>query len=102
MKEEKGCAVWLLLTRHTTHAETAHETKGSRSAVEDFLTAHVFKDRGGYRVYYLETAWMQVVARRGSSMRSFYESYRWARVTDIVPTNHLYVRARLYIHVSLL
>ena len=60
------------------------------------MTAHVFKDRGGYRVYYLETAWMQVVARCVSFMRSFYESYRYLRVTDAVPTNHL------SIHVSLL
>jgi len=45
-------AVWVLLSRHTVHKQ-----QGS----DDFLTVHVSKERGGYRVYYLETVWMQGV-----------------------------------------
>jgi len=44
--------VWLLLTRHTTRKQQGKD---------DFLTVHVFKQRGGRRVYHLETCWLQGV-----------------------------------------
>jgi len=47
-----SAAVWLLLTRHTTRKDQGKD---------DFLTVHVFKQRGGYRVYHLETSWLQGV-----------------------------------------
>ena len=48
----RPAAVWVLLTRHTTRKD-----QGST----DFLTVHVFRQRGGFRVYYLEQCWRQGV-----------------------------------------
>ena len=45
-------AVWILLTRHTTRKDQGRE---------DFLTVHLFKKRGGFRVYYLEDCWQMGV-----------------------------------------
>ena len=44
--------MWILLSRHTTRKDQGRD---------DFLTVHVFKERGGHRVYYLEKAWEQGV-----------------------------------------
>uniref|UniRef100_A0A7S4BPK7 Calpain catalytic domain-containing protein n=1 Tax=Chrysotila carterae TaxID=13221 RepID=A0A7S4BPK7_CHRCT len=49
---DRAAAVWLLLTRHTTRKQQGKD---------DFLTVHVFKQRGGRRVYHLETCWLQGV-----------------------------------------
>lgn len=52
----RSAAVWLLLSRHTQRgASTTHGQEGK----DDYLTVHVFKARGGHRVYYLETCWRQ-------------------------------------------
>ena len=40
--------VWLLLSRHTTFKEQGRD---------DYLTVHLFKERGGHRVYFLENVW---------------------------------------------
>ena len=50
--EGKPAAVWLLLSRHTARKEQGRD---------DYLTVHVFKERGGHRVYYLEHCWRQGV-----------------------------------------
>ena len=52
-------AVWLLLSRHTT--KPFQEKMGKDYYRDDFLTVHVFQQRGGYRVYYLEECWRQGV-----------------------------------------
>ena len=46
----KSAAVWVLLSRHTVRKD---------QGADDYLTVHVAKERGGFRVYYLETVWMQ-------------------------------------------
>ena len=52
----RSAAVWLLLSRHTQRGASAtHGEEGK----DDYLTVHVFKARGGHRVYYLETCWRQ-------------------------------------------
>ena len=48
----KPAAVWILLSRHTVRKDQGRD---------DYLTVHVFKERGGYRVYYLEQCWRQGV-----------------------------------------
>ena len=48
----KSAAVWLLLTRHTVRKDDGKD---------DYLTVHVFKQRGGFRVYHIEEAWVQSV-----------------------------------------
>jgi len=48
----KSAAVWVLLSRHTVRKDQGDD---------DYLTVHVAKARGGFRVYYLETVWMQGV-----------------------------------------
>merc|ERR1719473_567479 len=49
---DKPAAVWILLSRHTVRKDQGKD---------DYLTVHVFKERGGFRVYYLETCWRQGV-----------------------------------------
>ena len=52
----RSAAVWLLLSRHAQRGASAtHGEEGK----DDYLTVHVFKARGGHRVYYLETCWCQ-------------------------------------------
>ena len=54
----RSAAVWLLLSRHTQRGASAtHGEEGK----DDYLTVHLFKARGGYRVFYLETCWRQGV-----------------------------------------
>ena len=54
----RSAAVWLLLSRHAQRGASAtHGEEGK----DDYLTVHVFKARGGHRVYYLETCWRQGV-----------------------------------------
>lgn len=62
----KSASVWVLLTRHTTKAgahtggqQGAAAAAAREQGTDDYLTVHVFKERGGYRVYYLEQCWRQ-------------------------------------------
>ena len=59
----KPAAVWLLLSRHTTR---------KNQGKDDFLTVHVFRKRGGFRVYYLEECWkMGVYSNRPHCLVQF-------------------------------
>ena len=63
-------AVWILLSRHTVRQDQGKD---------DFLTVHVFKERGGFRCYYLEKCWQQgVYSNRPHCLVQF----------DLPPGNH--------------
>jgi len=66
----QSAAVWLLLSRHTVRKDQGKD---------DFLTVHIFKQRGGHRVYYLEQCWQQgVYSNRPHCLVQF----------DLPPGNH--------------